>query len=167
MLSTFPASSASGPGIQNLLGNDTNEDDSISLTNETKLMKQEIELSFHFLKSMLQMLDLSFNLMNETLNTHVEEYPFLESTANGTNAGIKTVDSIISVLQTDPENLSDVQTKLIALNETVAQFNTSSEYSGQMIEAANSTLGEENITGSMTGDMFKDVQKMISLFDQL
>jgi hypothetical protein len=167
MIFVCPASSTVGLDSQNPLKNETYEKNSVSNTSETELIEMETALGFHFLTSMLKMLDLNLNLINETLNAHIEEYPFLNSSIEGTNTSIKTVDSIISVLQTDPENLSDIETKLIALNETMAQLNTSIEYSDNMVKAANSTMGEDNVTTPLIGDMFKDVQKMVSLLDQL
>ena len=112
------------------------------------------------------MLDLNLNLINETLNAHLEEYPFLKPTIEGTNEGIKTVDSIIAVMELNPDNPNDTNVTLSSLNETMARINSSLEYPDGMIEAANSTMGKSNITTPMIGDMYKSVKTMVSLTNQ-
>ena len=86
--------------------NKIDETDSASIYYETELMEQETGLNFRFLTSMLQMLDLNLNLINETLSSHVKEYPFLQPTIEGTTTGIGTVDSALSLVELSPENLS-------------------------------------------------------------
>jgi hypothetical protein len=150
----------SGTNGTNLVVNQT------SSYNETGLVEREIALNIHFFTSMLQMLDLNLNLINETLNAHLEEYPFLRPTIEGTNEGIKSVDTILAVIELSPENLSDTNVTLSSLNETMAQIDSSLEYPDETIEAANSTMGESNITTPMIGDMFKSVKGMLSLLGQ-
>ena len=69
-------------------------------------------------------------------------------------------------MELSPENLSDTNVTLSSLNETMAQINSSLEYPDGMIEAANSTMGQSNITTPMIGDMYKSVKTMVSLLDQ-
>ena len=84
----------------------------------------------------------------------------------GQRAGIATTGSILGVLESNPENLSEMKTALVSLNENMAQLNASLEYPNGMIEAANSTLGEPDSTTPMIGDMFTGVKGMISLLEQ-
>lgn len=147
--------------------NETNPIENLTSSyNETGLVEREIALNIHFLTSMLQMLNLNLNLINETLNAHLKEYPFLKPTIEGTNEGIKIVDSIIAVMELNPDNPNDTNVTLSSLNETMAQINSSLEYPDGMIQAANSTMGESNITTPMIGDMYKSVKTMVSLLDQ-
>lgn len=145
--------------------NENNETDFASMYNENKLMDQEIGLNFRFLTSMLQMLDLNLNLINGTLNARVEEYPFLQPTIEGTEAGIATTDSILGVLESNPENLSETENSLVLLNENMERLNSSLGYPDGMIEAANSTLGEPDSTTPMIVEMFKSVKAMTELFE--
>jgi hypothetical protein len=112
------------------------------------------------------MLDLNLNLISETLNAHLEEYPFLKPTIEGTDEGIKSVNSILLVLEMNPENLGNSNVTPSSLNETLAQINTSLEYPDGMIEAANSTMGESNITTPMIKDMYESVKTMSILLNQ-
>jgi hypothetical protein len=134
--------------------------------NEIGALEQEIALNINFLTSMLQMLDLSLNLINELLNSHLEEYPFLKPTIEGTDEGAKAVDSMILVLEMNPENMSSSNVTLSSLNETMAQINSNIEYPNGMIEAANSTMGESNITTPMIKDMYESVKTMSILLNQ-
>lgn len=134
-----------------------------SMYNETELIDQEIGLNFRFLISMLQMFDL--NLINGTLNSRVEEYPSLQPTIEGTEAGIATADSILNVLESNPENLSEMKESLISLNENMTQLNASLKYPDSMIEAANSTLGEPESTTPMIVDMFKSLKSMTEILE--
>jgi len=149
----------------------TNETDPMenptSFYKETELLEREIALNIHFLTSMLQMLNLNLNLINETLNTHLEEYPFLKPTIEGTEEGIRAVDSILAVVEFSPENLNDTNVTLSSLNETMSRINSSLEYPDGMIGAANSTMGESNITTPMISDMYESVKMMTSILDQL
>jgi hypothetical protein len=145
--------------------NETNLVNTPSLNNETQLLEKEIALDINLLTSMLQMLDLNLNLINETLNAHLEEYSFLKTTIEGTNEGIKAVDSILAVVKS-PENLSDTNVTPGSLNETMSRINSGLEYPDGMIKAANSTMGENNITMPMIVDMYKSVKTMTSLLSQ-
>lgn len=144
---------------------ENNETDFASMYNENKLMDQEIGLNFRFLTSMLQMFDLNLNLINGTLSARVEEYPFLQPTIEGTEAGIATTDSILGVLESNPENLSETENSLVLLNENMERLNSSLGYPDGMIEAANSTLGEPDSTTPMIVEMFKSVKAMTELFE--
>jgi hypothetical protein len=165
ILSMLPTSVALTDEAETLFKNENNETNFASIYNETGRMDQGIGLNFRFLTSMLQMLDLNLNLINETLNSRVGEYPFLQPTIEGTESGIATTNSILDVLESNPENLSDMETNLSSLNENMAQINTSLEYPDSMIEAANSTLGEPDSTTPMIVEMFKSLKSMAELFD--
>ena len=146
--------------------NETNPINPISSYNETELLEREIALNVNFLTSMLQMLDLDLKLINETLNAHLDKYPFLKPTMEGTNEGIKGVDSILAAIELNPENLNNTNINPGSLNETMSQINSSLEYPDGMIKAANSTMGQSNITTPMIVDMYKSVKTMSSLLSQ-
>jgi hypothetical protein len=165
MLSTLPTSVALTEEAETILGHGNNETDFASIYKETELVDQEIGLNFHFLTSMLQMLDLNLNLISGTLNARVEEYPFLQPTIEGTEAGIATTDSIIGVLESNPENVSEMENSLVPLNENMARLNASLEYPDGMIGAANSTLGESESTTPLIVEMFKSVKAMAELLE--
>ncbi len=165
MLLILPTSLASVDETETTLENEDNQTDFASMYNESELADQEIGLNFRFLTSMLQMLDLNLNLIDGLLNSRVEEYPFLKPTIEGTDTGIATTNSIITVLESNPENLSEMEIALASLNENMAQLNSSLEYPDGMIEAANSTLGEPNSTTPMITDMFKSVKAMTEILD--
>lgn len=78
MLSALPTSVALTDETETISENENNQTDFASMYNESELMDQEKGLDFRFLTSMFQMLDLNFNLINGTLNSRVEEYPFLK-----------------------------------------------------------------------------------------
>lgn len=163
MLSILPTSIALADESETNLENEDNQTDLAqkylaSMYNESELTDQEAGLNFRFLTSMLQMLDLNLNLTDETLNSRFEEYPFLKSTIEGTEAGIATTNSIIAVMESNPENLSETEIAFASLNENMAQLNASLEYPDSMIEAANLTLGEPESTTPMIVNMFKSVQ---------
>jgi hypothetical protein len=149
----------------NVLENESNQTDLASMYNKNELENQEIGLNFRFLTSMLQMLDLNLNLIDGLLNSRVEEYPFLKPTMEGTDTGIATTNSIIAMLESDPENLSETENDFASLNENMAQINESLEYPDSMIEAANSTLGQPDSTTPMIVEMFKSVKSMVELFE--
>lgn len=149
--------------------NSTNETNPIPSTydNNTGVLQSEITLNLNFLTSMLQMLDLNLNLISETLNAHIEEYPFLKPTLEGTKEGINGVNSILAVFGVNPpENVNDTNVTSSSLNETIAQINSSLQYPDGMVEDANSTMGESNITTPMIGDMFKSIKTMTTLINQ-
>jgi len=151
---------------ESLIDNLTSSNNETSSNNVTGLIAQEIELNLNFLTSMLQMLDLNLHLINETLNAHVEEFPFLQPTIEGTTEGVKTVDSILVVMELSPDNLSDTNVTLHSLNETMAQINSSLTYPDGMIESANATMGDSNNTTAIIGNMFTSVKGMFTLIDQ-
>ncbi|MDY0130331.1 MAG: hypothetical protein RBR63_09140 [Methanosarcina vacuolata] len=165
ILLTLPISLAETDVAETNFEDENNETNFASTYNENELMDQEIGLNFRFLTSMLQMLDLNLNLINGTLNARVEEYPFLQPTIEGTEAGIATTDSILGVLESDPENLSEMENSVFSLNENMGRLNSSIGYPDGMIEAANSTLGEPNSTTPMIVEMFKSVKAMTEFFD--
>lgn len=150
--------------------NETNElylINNTSAYNETQFFEQEISLNANLLTSMLQMLDLNLRLINETLNSHIEEYPFLKPTLEGTDESVKAVDSILAVFMTSSENQSDTNITSGNLYETISQINSTLEYPDGMIEAANSTMGQSNLTTPMVLNIYKSVKTMTSLFSQL
>lgn len=165
ILSMLSTSLALTDGAETSFEDENDETDFASMYNETGIMDQEIGLNFRFLTSMLQMLDLNLNLINGILNARVEEYPFLQPSIEGTEAGIATTNSILGVLESNPENLSETENSLVSLNEKVERFNSSLEYPDNMIEAANSTLGEPDSTTPMIVEMFKSVKAMAELFE--
>jgi hypothetical protein len=165
ILSTLPTSVALTDGAETSFEDENNENNFMSTYNETELMDKEIGLNFRFLTSMLQMLDLNLNLIKGTLNARVEEYPFLQPTIEGTEAGIATTNSILGVLESDPENLSETENSLVSLNENMERLNSSLGYPDDMIEAANSTLGEPDSTTPIIVEMFKSVKAMTELLD--
>ncbi len=140
--------------------------DEMSSSNVTGLISQEIKLNLNFLTSMLQMLNLNLHLINETLNAHLEEFPFLQPTIEGTDEGIKTVDNILVILNIDPNNTSNSNVTLHSLNATMSQINSSLTYPDNMIESANMTMGAPNNTTPMIGDMFTSVKGMVTLLEQ-
>jgi hypothetical protein len=161
----FAASAATAHELEAVVENKTDETDSASIRYETELMEQETCLNFRFLTSMLQMLDLNLNLINEILSSHVKEYPFLQSTIEGTTAGIGTVNYVLSLVELSPENRSDTNSTLTSFNENMAQLNSSLEYPEDVIKAANSTLGEPDRTTPIIADMFKSLKAMIETLD--
>ncbi|WP_292389868.1 hypothetical protein [Methanosarcina sp. UBA5] len=165
MLSTLSTSMALTDEAETSFEDENNKTDFTATYNENELMDQEIGLNFRFLTSMLQMLDLNLNLINGTLNSRVEEYPFLQATIEGTGAGIATTNSILGVLGSNPENLSDMENSMVSLNENMERLNASLGYPDDMIEAANSTIGEPDSTTPMIVEMFKSVKAMTELFE--
>lgn len=165
ILLTLPISFAVTDVAETNFEDENNETNFTSMYDENELMDQEIGLNFRFLTSMLQMLDLNLNLINRTLNARVEEYPFLQPTIEGTEAGIATTNSILGVMESDPENLSETDNSLVPLSENMERLNSSLGYPDGMIEAANSTLGEPNSTTPMIVEMFKSVKAMTEFFD--
>jgi len=133
LLSITSASAETNPEAETILENGTDKlnlidklaslNNETSSNNETGIIAQETELTPNFLTSMLQMLDLNLNIINETLNAYVAEFPFLQPIIEGTTEGIKTVDSILVVMELSPDNLSDTNVTLRSLNETLAQIN--------------------------------------------
>jgi hypothetical protein len=148
--------------------NDANETNSNPPTTENtlELLESEITLNINFLTSMLLMLDLNLNLISKTLDDHLEEYPFLKSTKEGADEGVKGVDSILAAFGVSPANLNNTNVTPHSLNETLSQINASLQYPDGMIENANSTMGESNLTTPMIKDMFKSMKTMTTLINQ-
>lgn len=166
ILPMFTASIATAHELEEtVIENKNDEIDSAAIQYETELMKQETCLNFYFLTSMLQMLDLNLNHINETLSAHVKEYPFLKPAIEGTTTGIETVDSVLSLTELSPENLSDTNSTLTSFNENLTQLNSHIEYPEDMIKAANSTLGEPESTTPMIADMFNNLKAMIEFLN--
>lgn len=90
------------------------------------------------------------------LNYKVEN--ILEDEIGETNSA-STYDQTEQMEQ-DPENLSEIETATVSLNENVAQLNSSLEYTEGIMEAANSTLVEPDSSISMTADMLKSLKAM-------
>jgi len=91
-----------------------------------------------------------------SLNSKVEN--ILEDEIGETNSA-STYNETEQIEQ-DPENLSEMETALISLNENMAQLNTNLEYMGDMMEVANLTLGEPDSSISTTANMFKCLEKI-------
>jgi hypothetical protein len=60
-------------------------------------------------------------------------------TPDGASKVMETVSSIIAVLEANPENLNEMKTALVSLNETMGQFNSGIESPNGMLEVDNST----------------------------
>ena len=169
-LSVLPASAETTFETGTIL---ENENEEINLTeystasyNETEAVEQELGLGFRFLGSMLRLLDLNLNLINGTLNDHSAEYPFLQSTIEGTSTGIGAVDSAIAVVE-DPTNMSNAKAAMNTFDNAVADLNESLVYPQDMLDAANSTLGQPENTTPMLEDMFKIVKAMVTTYDHI
>ncbi|AKB75035.1 hypothetical protein MSLAZ_1774 [Methanosarcina lacustris Z-7289] len=115
---------------------------------------------------MLRLLDLNLNLINETLNDHSEEYPFLQPTIEETSTGIDAVGSTIVVME-DPTNMSNAKAAMNTFDNAVADLNESLVYPQDMLDAANSTLGQPENTTPMLEDMFKIVKAMVTLYGHI
>lgn len=165
MLSMLPVSVALNYEMENILGDKVGETDLTSRYNEIERMEREILLSFDLLASVLQISDSDLNPINEIPNSELEEDNFLQPEANGTDTGIEIVNSIVTVLKSNPENLSEMQEAMISLNENVAQLNSSVGYLDGMIEAANSTSGESYSTVPASEDISRSLEAMAEVLD--
>jgi hypothetical protein len=150
-----------------------NETDEINLTaystssyNETEAVETEIGLGFKFLKSMLSLLDLNLNLINETLSEHSEEYPFLQPTIEGTETGINAVNSSIAFVE-DPTNMSKANDTMHTFDGAIADLNASIVYPQDMLDAANATLGQPESTTPILEDMYKITKAMVTVYDHI
>jgi hypothetical protein len=151
--------------------NDINETSSNPQTTDSTigLLESEITLNMNFLTSMLQMLDLNLNLISKTLDDHIEEYPFLAPTKEGADEGIKDVDSILAAFGVSPVSLNDTNVTNVtphSLNITLSQIDASLQSPDGMIEDANSTMGESNLTTPMIKNMFVSIKTMNELINQ-
>ncbi|HOQ65458.1 MAG TPA: hypothetical protein PLY82_05830 [Methanosarcina thermophila] len=102
----------------------------------------------------LQVLPVSVALNHKVENILVDEIEKTNSalTYNGTEQ-----------IEQAPENLSEMETALISLNENRAQLNTSLEYMGDMIEVANSIFGEPDSSMSTNANMLKCLETMVEV----
>jgi len=169
-LSVFPVSAETTFEAGTIL---ENENDEINLTeystasyNETEVVEQELGLGLRFLGSMLRLLDLNLNLINGTLNDHSAEYPFLQSTIEGTSTGIGAVDSAIVVVE-DPTNMSNAKAAMNTFDGAVADLNESLVYPQDMLDAANATLGQPEGTTPILEDMYKITKAMVTIYDHI
>ena len=166
ILAIFPASASTAMG--NKIGNETEE---INLTeystasyNETGVVENELGLGFQFLGSLLRLLSLNLNLINETLSERSEEYPFLQPTIEGTSTGIVTADSAI-VFVDDPTNMSKANNTMHTFDSTISDLNTSLVYPQDMLDAANATLGRPEDTTPILEDMYRITKAMVTIYD--
>jgi hypothetical protein len=134
--------------------------------NETEGIETELGLGFKFLKSMLSLLDLNLNLINETLTEHSEEYPFLQPTIEGTNKGTGAVDSAI-VYVDDPTNMSKADDTMHSFDGAIEDLNESLVYPQDMLDAANATLGQPEETTPIIEDMYKISKAMVTVYDHI
>lgn len=169
-LSVLPASAETSFEAGMILENETAEinpiDNSTSSYNETEVVEKELGLGFRFLGSMLRLLDLNLNLINGTLNDHSAEYPFLQTTIEGTSTGIETVDSVLGVME-DPESINDDNFTLNTFDDAIADLNESLVYPQDMLDAANSTLGQPENTTPILEDLFQLTKAMVTIYDHI
>jgi len=149
------------------------ENDDINLTeystasyNETEVIEEELGLGLRFLESMLRLLSLNLNLINQTLSDHSAEYPFLQPTIEGTSTGIDTVDSTIVFVE-DPTNMSKANSAMDSFDGAVSKLNASLVYPQDMLDAANSTLGHPEATTPILEDMYKITKAMVTIYDHI
>jgi hypothetical protein len=169
-LAMLPASAEAAAGDGTILENETGE---INLTeystasyNETEVIENELGLGFRFLESMLRLLHLNLNLINQTLSDHSAEYPFLQPTIEGTATGIDAVDSAIVVVE-DPTNISNAKSAMNTFDGAIADLNESLVYPQDMLDAANATLGQPEDTTPILEDMYKITKAMVTIYDQI
>jgi hypothetical protein len=169
-LAMLPASAEAATGDGTILENETGE---INLTeystasyNETEVIENELGLGFRFLESMLRLLHLNLNLINQTLSDHSAEYPFLQPTIEGTATGIDAVDSAIVVVE-DPTNISNAKSAMNTFDGAIADLNESLVYPQDMLDAANATLGQPEDTTPILEDMYKITKAMVTIYDHI
>ncbi|MHC1754359.1 MAG: hypothetical protein AB9861_02820 [Methanosarcina sp.] len=169
-LAMLPASAEAAAGDGTILENETGE---INLTeystasyNETEVIENELGLGFRFLESMLRLLHLNLNLINQTLSDHSAEYPFLQPTIEGTATGIDAVDSAIVVVE-DPTNISNAKSAMNTFDGAIADLNESLVYPQDMLDAANATLGQPEDTTPILEDMYKITKAMVTIYDHI
>ncbi len=168
ILFALPASAEPVAGDSTILENENGEinltENSMASYNETEVVENELNLGFQFLESMLCLLDLNLNLINETLNEHVKEYPFLQPTIEGTTTGIGAVDSAIVYVK-DPTNMSKANNTMHSFDSSIADLNASLVYPQDMLDAANATLGQPEATTPILEDMYKITKAMVTIYD--
>ncbi|WP_048135391.1 hypothetical protein [Methanosarcina sp. 1.H.T.1A.1] len=169
-LSVLPASAETTFEAGTILENENEElnltEYSTALDNETEVVEQELSLGLRFLGSMLRLLDLNLNLINETLNDHSEEYPFLQPTIEGTSTGIDAVGSTIVYVE-DPTNMSKANSTMHTFDDAIADLNASLVYPQDMLDAANATLGQPENTTPILEDLFRVTKAMVSTYDNI
>jgi hypothetical protein len=84
---------------------------------------------------------------------------------DGVNKVIEMVGSIIAVMEANPENLNEMKTALISLNENVSQLNSGVESPEGMLEVDNSTLGESYSTVPVSEDISRILKVMAEVID--
>lgn len=104
--------------------------------------------------------------MNETLNEHSEEYPFLQSTIEGTATGIDAVDSAV-IFVDDPTNMTKANATMHTFDDAIADLNASLVYPQDMLDAANATLGQPEATTPILEDMYKITKAMVTVYDHI
>ncbi|HII80035.1 MAG TPA: hypothetical protein HA261_06510 [Methanosarcina sp.] len=168
ILSALPVSAEKVVGDRIILEYETGEinltENSTASYNETEVVENELNLGFQFLESMLRMLDLNLNLINETLYEHSKEYPFLHPAIEGTATGIGAVDSAIVVAE-DPANMSNANSTLNIFDGSIADLNASLVYPQDMLDAANATLGQPEATTPILENMYRITKAMVTIYD--
>ncbi|MEL7664214.1 MAG: hypothetical protein AAGU10_08800 [Methanosarcina mazei] len=134
--------------------------------NETESIETELGLGFKFLKSMLSLLHLNLNLINETLSERSEEYPFLQPTIEGTSTGINAVNSTIDFVD-DPTNMSKANATMHTFDSAIEDLNASLVYPQDMLDAANATLRSPEATTPILEDMYRITRAMITVYDHM
>ncbi len=84
---------------------------------------------------------------------------------DGASKVIDMVGSIFTVLETNPENLNEMKTALISLNENMAEFNSGIESPDGMLEVDNSTSGENYSTVPGSEDMSRSLGMMAEVIN--
>lgn len=170
ILAVFPASAETVTEGSLILQNETGE---INLTeystasyNETEAIESELGLGFRFLESMLRLLHLNLNLINETLSEHSEEYPFLQPAIEGTETGIDAADSSIVFVE-DPTNTSKANDTMHTFDDAIADLNASLVYPQDMLDAANAILGQPEATTPILEDMYRITKAMVTVYDHI
>ena len=79
---------------------------------------------------------------------------------DGVNKILEMVGSIIAVIEANPENLNEMETALISLNENVSQLNSGIESPEGMLEIDNSTYGESYSTVHVSEDISRILEVM-------
>jgi len=170
ILSVIPASAETTYEAGTIL---ENENEEINLTeystasyNETEVVEEELGLGLRFLESMLRLLSLNLNLINQTLSDHSAEYPFLQPTIEGTSTGIDAVGSTIVYVE-DPTNMSNANLAMNSFDGSIADLNASLVYPQDMLDAANATLGQPEATTPILEDMYKITKAMVTIYDHI
>jgi Zn-dependent alcohol dehydrogenase len=83
----------------------------------------------------------------------------------GADKIIEMVGSIIAVTEANPENLNEMKTALISLNENVSQLNSGVESPEVVLELDNSTYGESYGTVPVSEDMSRILEMMAEVIN--